>query len=175
MFVVTPFVFSVLVGLLLGPLRVPALRDGGGNMISRQQQLILYSNLIKALGILVIFFFMFLIYCLPGGGPLLRTAPGGHYCTQYPRLNIRKNDTPLLHFYTMCLPCFHSLYNLFYVNGTKIVPRIIGDIITDVSLAYWSMDDGSKAGSGFYLNTPPRERRTRADLVRLVILTGSNV
>jgi LAGLIDADG DNA endonuclease family len=49
-------------------------------------------------------------------------------------------------------PCFILYIIFFYVNGTKIVPNIIGVILTDVSLAYRVQDDGSKTGSGFYLN-----------------------
>ena len=31
----------------------------------------------------------------------------------------------------------------FYVNGKKVIPRIIGKLITPLSVAVWFMDDGS--------------------------------
>jgi hypothetical protein len=58
-----------------------------------------------------------------------------------------------IRFTTRQLPCFTQLHDLFYNNGTKIVPLNIEDLITSVCLAYWAMDDGGKAGSGFHYNT----------------------
>lgn len=46
-------------------------------------------------------------------------------------------------FYTYCLPCFNSIYNLFYLEGKKIIPANINDLLTVFSLAYWLCDDGS--------------------------------
>lgn len=43
--------------------------------------------------------------------------------------------------------------DLFYPKGVKIVPTNIGDILTARSLAFWSMDDGSKARAAFLLCT----------------------
>jgi len=42
----------------------------------------------------------------------------------------------------MALPCFNDLHNLFYPEGKKVVPSIIGDILTSKGLAYFLMDDG---------------------------------
>jgi hypothetical protein len=58
-----------------------------------------------------------------------------------------------LSFATLSLPCFNELYESFYVNGTKIIPTNIADILTSVSLAYWIMDDGSFTGNGLRLST----------------------
>lgn len=58
-----------------------------------------------------------------------------------------------IRFTTRQLVCFTELHNLFYFNGTKIVPLNIESYIAPVSLAYWAMDDGSKAGEGFHFNT----------------------
>ena len=58
-----------------------------------------------------------------------------------------------LSFTTLALPCFNSLYEKFYVNGKKVVPSNIADILTSVSLAYWIMDDGGFTGSGLKLYT----------------------
>jgi hypothetical protein len=58
-----------------------------------------------------------------------------------------------LSFATLALPCFNELYELFYLNGKKIIPMNIADLLTAVSLAYWKMDDGSFTGSGLKLHT----------------------
>ena len=46
--------------------------------------------------------------------------------------------------------CFVTPENL---NGKKIIPANLGELLTSRSLAYWAMDDGSKTGTGFRLNT----------------------
>lgn len=56
-------------------------------------------------------------------------------------------------FNTYSLPCFDYYHELFYVNGVKIIPSNIGELLTPVGLAYWAMDDGGKKQNAFYLNT----------------------
>lgn len=34
------------------------------------------------------------------------------------------------------------MYNLFYVDGKKVLPSNIGELLTPLSLAYWICDDG---------------------------------
>lgn len=58
-----------------------------------------------------------------------------------------------LSFATLALPCFNELYESFYLEGKKIIPNNISDLLTEVSLAYWIMDDGSFTGSGLKLYT----------------------
>jgi hypothetical protein len=58
-----------------------------------------------------------------------------------------------LSFSTLSLPCFNEIYELFYLNGKKIIPNNIADFLTPLSLAYWIMDDGSFTGSGLKLHT----------------------
>lgn len=48
-----------------------------------------------------------------------------------------------IYFNTNSLPCFNEFYDLFYLNGKKIVPKNIDELLTARSLAYWSQDDGS--------------------------------
>lgn len=38
-------------------------------------------------------------------------------------------------FNTLTLPCFNFYYELFYVNGVKIIPATILDYLTPISLA----------------------------------------
>jgi len=58
-----------------------------------------------------------------------------------------------LSFATLALPCFNELYEAFYLEGKKIIPNNISDLLSEVSLAYWIMDDGSFTGSGLKLHT----------------------
>jgi hypothetical protein len=57
-------------------------------------------------------------------------------------------------FQTFSLPCFNKYKELFYNSeGIKILPGNLEDLLTTKGLAYWIMDDGYKAGKGFYLCT----------------------
>jgi hypothetical protein len=56
-------------------------------------------------------------------------------------------------FVTMALVCFNYYHSLFYVNGVKIVPINIEDLLTPVGLAFWIIDDGSRQNIGLHLNT----------------------
>ena len=44
---------------------------------------------------------------------------------------------------TRSLPLFTEYYKLFYLNGVKVIPNIIGDLLTPLGLAHWIMQDGS--------------------------------
>lgn len=56
-------------------------------------------------------------------------------------------------FGTRTLPCFNEIYKLFYKNRVKVIPNNIEELITDISLAYWIMGDGSWKGYGLRLHT----------------------
>ena len=45
------------------------------------------------------------------------------------------------------LPCFNYLGDLFYIDKVKTIPSNIGDLLTEVGLAFWIMDDGGKSSS----------------------------
>ena len=51
------------------------------------------------------------------------------------------------------MPCFNELYNLFYVEGKKIVPLNIAELLTPLGLCYWICDDGCLKNKGVALNT----------------------
>jgi len=55
-------------------------------------------------------------------------------------------------FTTRAIPFFTDFYNLFYVNGTKVVPQTIGLYLTPIALAHWIMDNGG-LNNGLVLNT----------------------
>jgi len=80
------------------------------------------------------------------------------YCKSQPVIRTRTDkktgDThQSIRFTTRQLVCFTQIHDLFYINGVKIIPLNIKSHITPISLAFWAMDDGSKAGSGFHFNS----------------------
>ena len=80
-----------------------------------------------------------------------QSAPSRILITDSVTGSIRYN----LSFTTLALPCFNSLYEKFYVNGKKVVPSNIVDILTSVSLAFLRRitDDGGFTGSSLKLYT----------------------
>jgi hypothetical protein len=75
------------------------------------------------------------------------------FCSQGPKIKNLKPDTRTgkvytkIWFNTYSLPCFNELYNTFYLNGVKIVPQNIGDLLTPLGLAYLICDDGNFSNS----------------------------
>ena len=51
-------------------------------------------------------------------------------------------------FKTRMLPCFNYLWDLFYIDKVKTIPSNIGDLLTEVGLAFWIMDDGGLGSNG---------------------------
>ena len=56
-------------------------------------------------------------------------------------------------FSTKSLSSWNDLQALWYVNGVKVVPQNIFEMLTPISLAYWVCDDGGKSGNGFHFAT----------------------
>ncbi|BDC33821.1 hypothetical protein EMPS_mp08 (mitochondrion) [Entomortierella parvispora] len=80
------------------------------------------------------------------------------YCKTEPKISSkfdkRTNKTySRVKFSTLTSPLFNYYHDLFYLNGNKIIPANLGELLTARSLAYWAMDDGNKTGTGFRLNT----------------------
>ena len=81
------------------------------------------------------------------------------YCSSVPKFTNAAPDKRTgvvytgIFFNTYSLPCFNELYNLFYPEGKKIIPNIIGDLLTPLSLSYWICDDGGWAGNSTRLHT----------------------
>ena len=80
------------------------------------------------------------------------------YCKTEPksssRLDKRTNKSySRVKFSTLSSPVFNYYYDLFYLNGKKVVPGNLGELLTSQGLAYWAMDDGGKSRNNFYLNT----------------------
>lgn len=80
------------------------------------------------------------------------------YCKTEPKSSSRfdkrvNKSYSRIKFSTLSSPVFNYYYDLFYLNGNKIIPVNLGELLTARSLAYWAMDDGNKTGTGFRLNT----------------------
>jgi hypothetical protein len=58
----------------------------------------------------------------------------------------------VLSFTTMQLPCFNLYRNIFYLEGKKVIPENIYELLTTRGLAFWIMDDGSRHGEGLHLS-----------------------
>jgi hypothetical protein len=56
--------------------------------------------------------------------------------TQWPALRQRRDASFFLDFSTRSIPCLIPLYNLFIVDGAKIITMELIHWITPVSLAY---------------------------------------
>ena len=59
------------------------------------------------------------------------------------------------HFSTKSLPIFEEFRKLFYGGKRKIIPSLLAELISPLSLAIWYMDDGFRRrdSRGFYLCT----------------------
>ena len=70
------------------------------------------------------------------------------YCSMVPKFSntiLDKRTRKIhssIHFNTFSLPCFNPLYEDFYVDGSKVVPQNIGELLTPLGLSYWIADDG---------------------------------
>lgn len=73
---------------------------------------------------------------------------------QCPRVISRKPDSrtgnvySTISFKTLAFPCLTYYFNLFHVNGVKVVPTNFAQLLTPRALAYWIMDDGGKGSYG---------------------------
>jgi hypothetical protein len=63
------------------------------------------------------------------------------------------------------MPCITELHSLFYLNGIKIVPQNIYELLTPIALAHWIMGDGARSLSGLILCT---DSYSITDIVRLI-------
>lgn len=93
----------------------------------------------------------------------------GHYCNKMPKFrSMKKTNSPTTHslrFTTRSLPCFTEIYHLFYVNGVKIVPLDIYNLLTPIALAHFIMGDGARSGNGLLLCT---DSFSLKDIIRIM-------
>src|SRR5690606_12660961 len=127
-------VLSILFGSMLGD--CSAEKHGKGVRFCFQQEhsnnayLLWFHNYLASLG-----------YCSPTI-PKLAT-----------RLSNKGKIRQLSRFKTFTYTSFNWIYDVFYVNGLKIVPRIISEYLSPLALAVWIMDDGSIVSSGLKIAT----------------------
>jgi hypothetical protein len=76
-----------------------------------------------------------------------------------------KDVYPSLRFGTLSFPFLNVFHELFYSKGKKSVPQNISEYFTEISFAYWIMDDGMKYGKGVLLCTESFEY---ADMLILI-------
>jgi hypothetical protein len=69
------------------------------------------------------------------------------------RSDRKASNNSSYYFVTRQLVAITELHELFYKDKKKIVPMNIETLLTEISLAYWAMDDGGGHASGFILNT----------------------
>lgn len=67
-------------------------------------------------------------------------------------------------FFTRNLSQITRFYQMFYRNGTKIVPRVIN--LSPLSLAVWYMDDGSKCRKACYFNCQKLGPESQGNLMK---------
>ena len=77
---------------------------------------------------------------------------------------------------TRSLPLFTEYYKLFYLNGVKVIPNNIGDLLTPLGLAHWIMQDGSyhKVSKGVVLCTDSFKKE-EIELLISVLQTNFNL
>lgn len=129
--------FEALVGLMLGDGHLQRRSINGNTRFmfvqsSKEAKLEYFNHVFK----------LFQPFCTVNTVPYLKTWKDNKTHEFYSSIS----------FATMSLPCFNTLHDLFYNNKIKIVPDNIFELITEVGLAYWIMDDGSKHNNGLHLN-----------------------
>ena len=70
-----------------------------------------------------------------------------------------------LRFSTLSFPFLNVFHELFYTTGKKLVPENISDYFTEISFAFWIMDDGVKSAGSLRLCT---ESFTYSDILILI-------
>jgi len=129
-FTLSDLLKQILVGLMLGDLNAQK-RTSNSNVRLRFEQGLVHEQYLMHL------FELFKSYCLAAPKTANR-LPDKRTGNIYTRIT----------FTTFSLPCFNELYNLFYLEGVKIIPSNIGELLTGLSLAYWlhhkdDSDDGT--------------------------------
>ena len=79
-----------------------------------------------------------------------------HFSRSLPRItktNINGKNFSSFMFATRVYPCFTEWHNIFYLEGKKIVPLDLYNLLTYEALAHWIMGDGCKLNKGLTLQT----------------------
>ncbi len=129
---------NIIVGTLLGDATLCKIKKGMKNCHIKFEQSIKNKEYIESI------YEVFKDWC--GTSPKIRNIKGGG-----------ANDRQSIHFRTYAHKELLFYYNQFYkeIEGKriKVVPSLLDKWLNDEVLAYWFMDDGSKTGSGYVINT----------------------
>lgn len=79
----------------------------------------------------------------------VRTQPKERLQKRLPTSEVRST----WYFSTISHIDFEVYYNMFYINKRKIIPQKLYGFLTERSIAYWYMDDGTKKGHNYSLAT----------------------
>jgi hypothetical protein len=78
----------------------------------------------------------------------------------------KSNGTRIAYrFVTRSLPELTPYFNLFYGAGRKRIPELE---LTELALAVWFMDDGSRSRNAVYLNTQQYDEMSQRTMLRLL-------
>lgn len=129
-------ILSIIYGSLLGNSHAECRTLGHGTRISFMQEathkeyLLWLHNLIVNLG-----------YCSPNI-PKIQTRLGNNGRIRY-----------IIRFHTFTYSNFNWIYKNWYVNGSKCIPKDIGNYLTPLALAIWIIDTGGRVGNGLKWTT----------------------
>jgi len=85
-------------------------------------------------------------------------------CKSTPKLRKSKGERLAYRFYTKQHEEITKIFNVFYRNGRKIIPKNLS--LNPIILSVWFMDDGSKCGaSDIYLNTQQFDLNAQRNLI----------
>lgn len=139
---------EIIIGLLLG--------DAHGSKASSKNTRLLFEQGEVHHDYLLHLYDLFTDYC--------KTGP-----KIYSRFDKRVNKTySTIKFSTLTSPLFNYYFETFYLNGKKVIPANLGELLTARGLAYWSMDDGNKTGTGFRLNTQSFSKDENLLLIKIL-------
>ena len=78
----------------------------------------------------------------------------------------KSNGTRIAYrFVTRSLPELTPYYRLFYGTGRKRIPEVE---LSELTLAVWFMDDGSRSRNAVYLNTQQYDEKSQRTMLRLL-------
>ena len=145
---IPPSTGEILIGLLLGDVHVSKVNTKNSRFLFEQGEV--HRDYLFHL------YDLFKDYC--------KTEP-----KIYSRFDKRTNKTySRVKFSMLTSPLFNYYHDLFYLNGNKIIPANLGELLTARSLAYWAMDDGNKTGTGFRLNTQSFTKDENLFLIKIL-------
>jgi len=91
-------------------------------------------------------------------------------CISQPKARLGNGGRIAYRFFTRQHPELSSLYQMFYRNKKKFIPPEL--VLDPEILSIWFMDDGSRSGNSFYLNTQQFELKDQELLMEKLSQLG---